>query len=161
MGWSRLPTPASPPAGAPSPGGGLPRCWATKWKVRQGLQVLPGSSAESGAASLGGTGSARVSERPRARRGGLGSRRRVSGGRGRPGALRPRPQGPALGRDPNSRLAEDAARPSGLRRLEVRSAIRGAAGPPLHLGVLRPLTAGRMIPGPRKGGGQGHRESSP
>lgn len=46
------------------------------------------------------------------------------------------PPGPRPGRDPNSRLAEDAARPSGLRRLEVRSRSggeRGAAalrGPP-------------------------------
>ena len=46
VGWSRLPAPAP----ASSPRGGLPRCWATKWKVRQGRQVLPGSSAESGAA---------------------------------------------------------------------------------------------------------------
>ena len=46
VGWSRLPAPAP----ASSPRGGLPRCWATKWKVRQGRQLLPGSSAESGAA---------------------------------------------------------------------------------------------------------------
>ena len=47
-GWSRL----SPPAPACSPRGGLPRCWATKWKVRDG-RFYPGAQRKAAQPSSG------------------------------------------------------------------------------------------------------------